>query len=138
LLLVFAIPAYVWFICKMICMMSGWNVLARRFTYEGSFEPRWKWRSARMRMYARYNHAINFGADDLGLYMRTVAILPAHPPLMIPWNEIRYVSESKILYWKFVTLSLGTTENIPFTIFEELYKEIQARSARPTPIPATH
>lgn len=116
---------YINLLCILIAAWSGWRTLAARFRHE--FDPRNQirgWKSARMRWGCHYNNALKVGVSDEGLSLATIAIVPQHPPLLIPWNEIRVIGRSKILWFNYVRLELGTQERIPFMIFENLFAEI--------------
>ena len=112
-------------ICFIISVWSGWRTLAKRFRHD--YDSRHQiglWKSARFRWGCHYNNALKIAANSEGLWLTTIAIVLQHPPLLIPWSEIRVVKRSTMLWWTFVQLELGVTERIPFTIYESLFTEI--------------
>lgn len=117
---------YINLLCMLIAAWSGWRLLAERFTHE--FEERDRiglFKSARMRGGCSYNNALKIASNAEGLWLATIAIVPRHEPLLIPWNEIKVIKRSQFLSWRFVTLQLGLQEQIPFTIYEKLFAQIQ-------------
>jgi hypothetical protein len=52
-----------------------------------------------------------------------MVILPQHPPLQIPWSEIRVMRRTKVFWWTLIYLELGQ-ERIQFAIYEKLFNEI--------------
>lgn len=116
---------YINLLCILIAWWSGWRTLAARFRHEFDFRDQiGRWKSARMRWGCHYNNALKVAANAEGLSLATIAIVPQHAPLLIPWNEIRVVGRSKVLWFNYVRLELGAQERIPFTIFETLFQDI--------------
>jgi hypothetical protein len=56
--------------------------------------------------------------------LATSPIVPQHPSLFIPWNEIRVVRRSRVLWWTLIYLELGMQERIPFAIYEKAFNAI--------------
>jgi hypothetical protein len=108
--------------------MSGWAALGRRFGSTLPFPSQtWRWKSARMRWGANYKNCLTIGADPGGLYLSMLFFFRiGHPPLFIPWAEISFRSRRTILFFKFVELSLGREEQIPFLIRATFADQIQA------------
>jgi hypothetical protein len=105
-----------------ISWWSGWRTLAARFRHDfNSLDQIGFWKSARMRWGCHYNNALKIAANEDGLSLATIAIVFQHPPLLIPWGEIRVVKRSTMLWWTFVHLELGTQERIPFIIYESIF-----------------
>jgi hypothetical protein len=111
-----------------VALTGGWRLLANRFRAQGPFTGRtWRMQSARMRWLCNYNNALTIGADETGLFMAPMIIFRAwHPPLFIPWTEIRVAGASQFFFFKFVDLRLGRSEDIPFKIRESLAANLQA------------
>ena len=125
LAIIIGIFLYFHLICFIISVWSGWRTLAARFRHHyDSRDQIGRWKSARMRLGCHYNNALKIAANEEGLWLTTIAIVLQHPPLLIPWSEIRVVKRSTMLWWTFVHLELGTQERIPFIIYEALFKEI--------------
>jgi hypothetical protein len=111
-----------------ISKLSGWDLLATRFratqTFTGS---RWGWQSARVRHGLGYNNCLTIGADHTGIYVSMVFFFRLqHPPLLVPWNEVYFQREFKLLFVRFVEFRLGSTEQVPFAIRESLAKQLQS------------
>jgi hypothetical protein len=116
---------YIQLLCLIISWWSGWRPLVARFRHDFDFRNQiGRWQSARMRWGCHYNNALKIAADETGMYLSTTAIVPQHPPLLIPWNEIKVIKRSTFWMWTFVSLELGTTERIPFMIQEKLFTRI--------------
>ena len=122
---IFGFIVYINLLCFLIAAWSGWRTLAARFRQEFDLRNRIPgWKSARMRWGCHYNNALKVGVSDEGLALATIAIVPQHAPLLIPWIEIKVLGRSKVLWWNYVRLELGSQERIPFTIFESLFADI--------------
>jgi hypothetical protein len=131
LLLLLVIP-------NLIALMSGWKLLALRFrTQPEFFGQKWSWQSAQMRYRTNYNNCLIVGADQAGLFIQPMIFFRfAHPPLLIPWNEISW-HEAQVLWMRFVELRLGRTEQVPFRIRASLAARIQAATGPSWPTPVT-
>jgi hypothetical protein len=46
-----------------------------------------------------------------------------HPPLRIPWNEIK-LSRTKRFWFRYVVLTLGNQEHIPMRISERMVRNL--------------
>ncbi|SRR6266567_4451955 len=119
---------YIQLLCALIAWWSGWRELAARFRHDYDFRDQiGGWQSARMRRGCHYNNAIKIAANAEGLHLTTIAIVPQHPPLLIPWNEIKLVRRSTMWMWTFAHLQLGAVEQIPFVIQEKLFDRINSQ-----------
>lgn len=127
----------VWcFVGLLVARMSGWTILARRFRLESSFPgPTWSWQRAQMRYAAGYNGCLTVGADPSGLYLSTMFFFRiGHPPLLLPWHEVSLRRRGKMLFVRYVELSLGREEQIPFRINGTLADRIQAAAGTNWPV----
>src|SRR5437899_7833997 len=124
-------PAYLvtmWIIVGyVIALAGGWRLLAQRFRIQGDFlGQKWTMQSARMRTLANYNNVLTIGADNTGLFIVPFFLFRAwHAPLYIPWVEITARNKTR-LFFRFVELRLGRSEQIPFTINAKLAARIGA------------
>jgi hypothetical protein len=115
---------YINVLCILIAWWSGWRTLAARFRHQFNESVRISgWYSARMRWGCHYNNALKVGVNSEGLSLATMVILPQHPPLLIPWSEIRVMRRTKVFWWTLIYLELGQ-ERIQFAIYEKLFNEI--------------
>jgi hypothetical protein len=116
---------YINLLCIIIAWWSGWRTLADHFRHEFNESDRiGGWYSARMRWGCHYNNALKVGVNQEGLALATIAIVPQHPPLLIPWNQIYVMRRSKVLWWTLIYLELGNQERISFAIYEKLFNAI--------------
>ena len=84
--------------------VSGWRALAQRYPASAQPEGKRYTRQHVMVGVVRYRFSTTIIVSPQGLYLSTV---PQHPPLLIPWEEIKKV-ESTIVYWRRVPLlSIG-------------------------------
>ncbi|MCU1285493.1 MAG: hypothetical protein JWO13_1843 [Acidobacteriales bacterium] len=73
----------------------------------------------------KYNNCLTFGVSDLGFYL---AVLPIfrfqHPPLLIPWREIR-LRNGKGLIFSYKELILGPDEEVTLRIRRRAADELK-------------
>lgn len=109
--------------------MSGWLQLAGRFRRQsdphrdagtvGPFPY-----TVHMRFWGNYNSVIRLTAADDALYASILFLFrPGHPPLRIPWNEIR-IGKTKLLWQTYIVLTLGSEEQIPMRISERMARNL--------------
>jgi hypothetical protein len=129
------VMAFRWLLLNLIAIASGWRILGRRFPAQQPFSaPVWKWQSARMRYLVGYNNCLKVGADQMGLFIRTMwGARTAHPPLYVPWNEISVTPEPGGVMGPFVRFSLGRSEQIPFTVRKTLADKLHAAAGQGWP-----
>lgn len=121
LIVVISVVAFWCAILYVISLISGWHALARRFRAQA--EPYGDCKSAGpffytiyMRYWGHYSGVIRLTAATDALYASI--LLPfriGHPPLCVPWNEIRFGRAQRFMF-SYVELRLGNEENIPMRI----------------------
>ena len=108
-------------VCFLISFFTGWLSLARRFKKQS--EPYGEIRSAGpffytvyMRWWGHYSSVIHLFAASDALYASVLfPFRIGHPPLRIPWDEIRF-SRTKRFFRTYIVLTLGSEEKIPLRI----------------------
>jgi hypothetical protein len=108
-------------ICYLISFLTGWFALARRFRMQS--EPYGDLKTAGpffytvyMRFWSRYSSVIRLTAASDALYGSVLFLFRiAHPPLRIPWDQIRF-SRTKFFFRTYCVLTLGNKEKISLRI----------------------
>jgi hypothetical protein len=123
----------------LIGVMSGWHMLAERFKKQS--EPYGETRSAGpffysvyTRYWSHYGNAIRITAAEDALYFSILFLFRVgHPPLSIPWSEIK-LSRTKCFWRSYVVLTLGEQEQIPMRIPECMASKLGIMGRLPTEI----
>jgi len=69
-----------------------------------------------MRFWSHYGSVIQVFAAQDALYALVFFLFRiGHPPLRIPWDEIRF-GRTKFFFWPYIVLTLGNEEKIPMRI----------------------
>jgi hypothetical protein len=126
LLCLIVFPAWWMFVLSMLGRMSGWRRLATQ--YETRTEPEGeKLRGQSMRLSSTsYNGAVNFVFAANGFYLAAWAIFrPGHPPLLIPWSDIRYVGPKKILWMTFDAFEIKANPPLTFHVLPKVSSRIR-------------
>jgi hypothetical protein len=105
----------------LIGLMTGWLALARRFRAQS--EPYGDGKAVGpffytiyMRYWTHYSSVIRLTAATDALYASILfPFRIGHPPLRIPWNEIRFGRAQRFMS-TYVLLTLGEEEKIPMRI----------------------
>lgn len=108
-------------ISYLIGFSGGWRALGRRFRRQS--EPYGETKSAgpffytvRMRWWGSYSSVVRLTAASDALYASVLFLFRVgHPPLRIPWDEIR-CGKTKFFFRTYVVLTLGNEEQIPMRI----------------------
>ncbi len=138
-LLVF-VPLWVVFVFGMsmaiTSKLSGWSLLAQRFRYDGEWTGvRWNWQSARMRTGAGYNNILTVGANLEGMYIHPAKLFSyRHPALFIPWSEVQVGKTMTFLFISRTRLTLGLTEQVPFTVKSRLAEDLKIAAGKNWPM----
>ncbi|HTW45921.1 MAG TPA: hypothetical protein VMD58_10275 [Acidobacteriaceae bacterium] len=115
---VVAIAALVWFVGSSLSALgSGWHKLAIRFRHRGDFEGDVRrFQTGVMRWASRYNYSLVLGANQEGLYIRTMWLARMeHPPLFIPWSEVTAIDQPR-RFREGTLLTLGRKEQVPLWV----------------------
>lgn len=134
-LMVAGVFVFRWLLLNLIAAASGWRILAARFSAQRPRSgPEWKWQSAVMRFSIGYNHCLRLVADPMGLLIQPMwGIRTAHPPLFIPWYEIRIEPATGWMKNSFVQLRVGLSERIPLNIRRSLVMKLKAAAGTAWP-----
>ena len=116
--------------------VTGWKKLSLRF--RSSSKPLGNVRTAfslldtvRWRFSSRDPFVRIASADD-GLYLSKVFFMrPFHPPLRIPWNEVRCSLVTSSGSGAYVDLELGKEEQIPLTIPARMARKLDLHNRIP-------
>jgi len=117
------------FVSFLSSFFSGWHELTKRFLAHS--EPYGDTKSAGPfpytiypRYWSHYSSIIRLTAAEDALYLSVFFVLRiGHPPLRIPWNEIKF-SRTKCMWRSFVVLTLGNEERIPMRISERMARKL--------------
>jgi len=101
--------------------IGGWYSLSKRFKRQS--EPYGETKSAGpffytvyMRFLGHYSSVIRLTAASDALYGSVLFLFRiAHPPLRIPWDQIRF-SRTRFFFRTYCVLTLGNEEKIPLRI----------------------
>lgn len=86
------------FVCVLISLTGGWWRLAKYYRID--HEPVGKWRNGFFAMLgiASYRGTLNLKICAEGLYLKVNPLFKiAHPPLLIPWHDLRINSNGAML-----------------------------------------
>jgi hypothetical protein len=120
-----------------VSWIGGWSVLAKQFRTDENFADRMcRWFYATMRWGTHYNGALKAGANVVGLYIAPVLLFRiAHPPLFIPWSEIKVGPSRWFDFYLGITLTLGREEQIPFRISQRVARKLRSEAGAGWPDP---
>lgn len=126
-----------WCLISLLISASGWMGLAKRYRTTVPLSGR-VFPMEGADIGSRYRGVLFFALLPEGLRMSV--LLPfrvGHPPLLVPWQDIRFVEEKKVL---FGTVSIfkvgkpyGTTMEVPGTTGRAIAAEVAAHVARAQP-----
>ena len=86
------------FICAMSAKFGSWKKLSNTYATLGLPTGKmYRFRSARMGK-VKYNNALNVQVSSRGLYLVPIIFFRfAHPPILIPWRDIRLEEEKSFM-----------------------------------------
>jgi hypothetical protein len=116
-------------ISLIVSFVGGWHKLSLRFRAQS--EPYGDTRTAgpffygvQMKYRLGYNNVIRITAAEDALYLSILFLFRVgHPPLRVPWNEIR-IGRDKFLGRPYIVLTLGNEDKIPMRISERMARKL--------------
>jgi hypothetical protein len=104
-------------ICFFISLLTGWFDLGRRFKRQS--DPYGETKSVGplfytiyMRLWSHYSSVIRLTAASDALYVSILfPFRIGHPPLRIPWDEIKF-ARTRHFFFTYLVLTLGNEEKI--------------------------
>ncbi len=115
--------------CFLVSVMTGWFALAQRFRQESA--PYGEIKTAGpffygvyMRFWGHYSSVIRLTAASDALYASVLfPFRIGHPPLRIPWDEIK-LGTTMWFFRTYVVLTLGNEEMIPMRISQRMARNL--------------
>ena len=112
---------------------GGWAALARSYRLTGEFcgGRRWRFRSVVVRQanplrYASYGTGVTLGANVRGLCLAAFPLFRiGHPPLFIPWTDLRITKHEGILY-SYLEFRFVRVEGVWLRVPRRLGQEVAA------------
>ena len=105
-------------VVAVISVVGGWFHLSKRFRLDRPFDGLSEGlQSGVMRSFAKYANCLRLGANAEGLYLAVLFLFRfMHPPLFVPWSEIKVHRQQRWLFGEYFTLMLGSHPAIPLRI----------------------
>lgn len=96
-------------ITVIIAYLGGWQRLAKRYrTTRPPSVKAFRMTSCTIGLFCSYKSCLNIYVSAEGLYLSVIFLFRlAHPPLFIPWDDIRVTGEDQFFWVKTVTLAVG-------------------------------
>ena len=133
--IVYLFPVFfigIWILALYLISKRGWDNLAERFRMNDVFHgTRIGIISASVNG-TSYNNSLVLKYNYDGIYLKTAFIFRLfHPPIFIPWKEIKYVRDKKIFFTNMKELVIGD----PFIALIGLQATVYKRLEIPITIP---
>lgn len=96
-------------VCGVLAWMGGWSRMAGK--YRARLKPAGKsfWMLSGSVGWVSYNNCLIARVCEEGLYLAVWPIFRfGHPPLLIPWSELHDPKGKRLLFWRFVDVSVGS------------------------------
>jgi hypothetical protein len=110
-------------VCSLLALVAGWRGLASRYRVHTDPKPATQTTSGMVGLVS-YNGVLQVGASNAGLDLRVMVLFRAgHPPLRIPWTDIRVESETSGLFGSQTKLRLGSNGpalRLPSKVWQQL------------------
>jgi hypothetical protein len=110
----------------LLSKFGGWSRLAEYYRFESDFAgERWKHQSASMRLGVNYNNVLTIGVSSTGVLLEVLFLFRVgHPPLFIPWSDIRKDGDASKPFGQWLVISRAPT--VPLKIRNTLIERIEA------------
>lgn len=110
LLILVTVP-FLWMgVCRFLSQLAGWHRLAQHFEAKSPPVGHRHWIESGKVGWVSYNNCLTIHAGPDGLHLATwLPFRFGHPPLLIPWRELRNVGSHKIwLLGEWLKLEVGS------------------------------
>jgi hypothetical protein len=121
-----------------ISCIGGWFALSKLYRAQVQFGgATWGRQSGRMRWLTNYNNVLTLGASRDGLYLAMNFLFRfMHPPLLIPWAEIK-VRKSTGWFFEYVTFTMGGEMEVPLRIRAKVAERLKNQAGNDWPVEET-
>jgi len=98
-----------WVLAVFIISKMGWSKLAGAYRTDADTFTGTDLGSISAKINSiNYNNCLVLKYNDQGIFLKTIFLFRLfHPPILIPWNDIREVEDKKILFFNFKKLTIG-------------------------------
>ena len=105
-------------VVAIVSFVGGWFQLSRTFSLNRPFDGVSDGlQSGQMRWFAKYRSCLRLGANAEGLYLAVFFLFRfMHPPLFVPWTEIKVHRQKGWLFGECVTFTMGNDLRIPLRV----------------------
>ena len=127
------IPFFIgmWFFVTFLVSRAGWSALAARFRTNSAFEGESLGVISAMVNIANYRHTLVLKYNEAGIHLQPVKVFRMfHPPLLIPWKEIKEVREKEFLFYRYNELVIGEPRVATIRVKTSTFSRIDRNSAR--------
>jgi hypothetical protein len=123
-------------VSTVISVMSGWFSLGEKFRNRVAFNgKKWWGQSGQMRWLTNYTGCLILGANSQGLYLGALFLFRfMHPPLLVPWGEIRVRRTTRWLFGESVTFTMGHELGVNLRISGKLADKLRKSAEDDWPI----
>ena len=110
----------------LLSFVGGWMALARNYRLSDTFVgKKWYLCSASFRRFVSYGGVLTIGANGQGLYLAVwVPLLVAHPPLLVPWHDVRRAKPGLFSIFN-DPLELGGESPVRVSISKRLVRKLE-------------
>jgi hypothetical protein len=115
---------------RILAKVSGWTRLAAR--YPGADPPQGtNYTKQTVQVGAvRYRNCVTVCLSPQGLYLWARPTLSKYPPVLIPWDGIQRVQETRLYWERALQLSVGNPQVATITVRMGLFKLLQPYLSR--------
>lgn len=132
LIIVVAFPVFfglmLCIVCGIISLVSGWNKLAKHYKAEAPAELKWLPCNVGRVGIMDYSEFMRMNISEEGLYLKTWPepfFKFMHPPLLIPWNDVKELEPRKILAFDYVRIvASGVSVWLPQKYIEQIKERV--------------
>lgn len=116
-----------WIFVLFILSGMGWSSLTERFRTESAFTGIRIGIISGSINWVQYNNSLVLKFNAEGIHLQPAIFFRLfHPPIFIPWHEIKAVKDKKVLFQKSTDLIIGDPKIATINISQSLFKKLEA------------
>lgn len=118
-----------WCLTLKVIARFGWSKLAARYmAQQEPTGPQLTWQSVVFGRLLSYNNCLIAHITPEGLHLSMPRFFRfAHPPLLIPWEDLHFKTEAGSLTGKIYLYEIGTPKITRFAIRKKMHRAIEER-----------
>lgn len=115
-----------WVLVTFAISRMGWHALAERYRTQEPFYGKKTGLLTASINWSNYKNSLVLQYNETGIHLQPVVVFRLfHPPILIPWSEIKQITQIQFLFTKSTELIIGEPRVAKIIIPQKRYQQMQ-------------